>query len=114
MRQAGVLAAAGLVALDGGRERLVEDHARARRLAEAFAGMRGLAVDVAATRTNILMVDCGGAPRAARIRDELAARGVLAIVLGGRIRFVTHRDVGDADVERAIAAMPEAAAAAAA
>jgi threonine aldolase len=105
MRQVGILAAACEWALDHLVERLAEDHARARRLAEGLAAMRGCALDPRKVETNIVFVE-----RAARdalaLEKELAAQGVLAIALAAdRLRFVTHRDVGDDDVERALAAM---------
>ncbi len=104
MRQAGIIAAAGLVGLESGIERLAEDHARAARLARALAALPGVTVDLAATRTNIVMVSFAE-PRAAETARRLAERGVLAIALAPRrLRFVTHREVGDEDVERAIQA----------
>jgi threonine aldolase len=105
MRQVGILAAAAEFALDHLVERLAEDHARARRLATAFAALPGCRVDAAAVETNIVFVErpAGDAPELER---RLAAQGVAAIALAAdRLRFVTHRDVGDAEVARAIAAM---------
>ncbi|HLU37782.1 MAG TPA: GntG family PLP-dependent aldolase, partial [Planctomycetota bacterium] len=105
MRQAGILAAAGLIALREGPALLAADHARARRMACAFAVLPGLSVDVDAVESNILMVDLAAAEPSALL-EHLAARGVRALAVGPRrIRFVTHRDVGDADVERCIAAV---------
>ncbi|MFN7987095.1 MAG: GntG family PLP-dependent aldolase [Thermoanaerobaculia bacterium] len=110
MRQAGVLAAAALVALDGERGRLAEDHARLVRLARGLAGVRGVSLDPAAFPTNILIADLdprvfGAANDAlARLRE----RGILAGAAGeSSIRLVTHADVGDADVDRALAAFGE-------
>ncbi len=93
MRQAGVLAAPALVALDGGFDHLREDHRRAQRLADAFG------VDPAAVETNIVIAEVEDGPRAeARLREA----GVWTVAIGPRqIRLVTHRDVGDAEVERA-------------
>ncbi len=109
MRQVGVLAAPGLVALDEGPRRLAEDHARARALAVGLAGVRGAVVDVDACETNILFVRTArGAASYGPIVDGLRARGVLAVALGELgIRFVTHKDVDDDDVERALAALRE-------
>ena len=98
MRQAGVLAAAALHALDHHVERLAEDHAHARTLAEGLQGLPG--VTVQPPQTNILFVDL--APeRAAGVVDRLRAAGVLCTGLY-RLRFVTHLDVSAADVQRAI------------
>jgi len=103
MRQAGVLAAAGLFALQHLVERLADDHRRARELAQGLADVAGCAVDAAAVETNIVRVE-RPAGDAQRFCAELARRGVLALPLGPRVvRFVTHRDVGDEDVARALA-----------
>ncbi len=108
MRQAGYLAACGLVALDAMVERLAEDHARAERLARAFgaldAGGRA-AIDPAAVETNLVILDTpnGAAPG---IQAALEQRGVRALALGAsRLRFVTHRHIEDRHVERAIEAL---------
>ena len=110
MRQAGVLAAAALVALDEERGRLVEDHARLARLARELAALRGVTLDPAAFPTNILIADLD--PRVfGSANDALARlkeRGILAGAAGpASIRLVTHADVGDADVERCVAAFRE-------
>lgn len=103
MRQAGVLAAAALHALDHHVERLAEDHANARRLAEGLQGLSGVAV--AAPQTNIVFVDL--APdKPADIVARLSARGVLATGLY-RLRLVTHLDVSREDIERAIPVLRE-------
>jgi threonine aldolase len=106
MRQAGVLAAAASHALDHHVDRLTDDHRRAQRLAQAFAELPGL--HVAPVHTNIVFVDIAPSAKekAVGLVDFLAARGVLANGLY-RLRFVTHLDVDDAGVERAIAAMRE-------
>jgi threonine aldolase len=107
MRQAGVLAAAGIVALRDNVERLADDHARARRLAGAVAERWPGAIDPAAVRTNIVRFphdDCAG------LIDHLLARGVLAgTVAPGVMRLVTHLDVDDAGTDRAVAALLDAA-----
>ena len=103
-RQAGVVAAAGLMALETGRDRLVEDHARARRLADAFAEITPGAVDPATVVTNMVFVDTRavGMPVLETIA-RLAALGVGAVPIGdGRLRMVTHVDVDDAAVDAAI------------
>jgi threonine aldolase len=104
MRQAGVLAAAGLLALRDGRTRLAADHARARRIAEALATTPGCTIDKARVETNIVLVDVAFEPKV--LLDFLAGRGVRALpVARHRIRFVTHRDVTDAHVDRLLAAL---------
>jgi threonine aldolase len=108
-RQAGVLAAAGLVALDEGPGRLHEDHANARRLAQGIADVTPDVTVPDEVETNIVFVDTrplGLEPwdTVARLRRE----GVLANVLGERIRLMTHRDVSEDHVETAIAAWSRA------
>jgi threonine aldolase len=104
MRQAGVLASAASYALEHHVERLAEDHALARRLADGLAGIDGLQVE--APQTNILFVDLTGAARdrSQALLDHLAAEGILATGLY-RLRFVTHLDVDAAGVDRAVAAI---------
>ena len=99
MRQAGILAAAGLYAIEHHVARLEEDHANAARLA---AGLRALGLDAPAPHTNILWV---AIPAAAvdGLRTRLAAAGILASI-GAQTRLVTHLDVSRADVEATIAA----------
>jgi threonine aldolase len=111
MRQAGILAAAALYALEHNRDRLAEDHANARRLAEGLAQTPGLGVDVAAVETNIVLVRLGEASVDAFL-EALRAEGVLATRMDDHTaRFVTHLDVGPADVERALGAAARARAA---
>lgn len=102
-RQAGVLAAAGLVALDEGPGRLHEDHANSRRLAEGVAEILPGAVDLDGVRTNIVFVDASGTARPlADWVDALARAGVLVTTVAGKIRMVTHRDVASADIHTAL------------
>lgn len=101
MRQAGVLAAAALHALDHHVDRLAEDHANARRLAEGLQGLPG--VTAAMPQTNIVFVDL--APdKAQGAVERLKAAGVLATGLY-RLRLVTHLDVSPADIGHAIGAL---------
>jgi threonine aldolase len=104
MRQSGLLAAAASHALDHQVERLADDHALARRLAEGLAGIEGLQVE--APHTNILFVDLVGPARerSAALLEHLNRQGVLATGLY-RLRFVTHLDVDAAGIDRAIAAI---------
>ena len=103
MRQAGVLAAAALHALEHHVDRLADDHARAKRLAAGLAGLPGLTVET--PQTNIVFADLAG-DRAATLMPFLKSRGVLATGLY-KLRFVTHLDVSDDGVDRAIAAVRE-------
>ncbi len=107
MRQAGVLAAAGLVALSSMVERLADDHARAARLAEAVAERwPSSGLDPARVVTNIVVVNV---PSPERVIGHLRSRGVLAgSVSPGMLRLVTHNDIDDAGVERALAAVASA------
>jgi threonine aldolase len=114
MRQVGVLAAAGLVALEEGPPRILEDHALARRLAEGIAELRGFEVDLDRVRTNIVLVRplAGSAgdvrERIHAVLHGLRRRDVLATSLdGGSIRFVTHRDVDARGIGQALQALQE-------
>ena len=99
MRQVGILAAAGLHALDHHLDRLADDHRRARALAEVVAGKVPDALDPAAVETNIVVIETADAPDVvARCRDE----GVLLSLLDPtHLRLVTHLGVGDDEVTRA-------------
>lgn len=102
MRQVGVLAAAGLIALRKGPARLAEDHENASRLAHALAGMRGIDLDPAAVRTNIVIfrLTSGGAMA---FLERLRGEGILAVpVSQDKVRFVTHRDVSREQIDQAI------------
>ncbi len=108
MRQAGVIAAAGLVALDEMLPRLGDDHVTARRLADLLAEVPGIDLDPATVETNIvfLRVSAGAKLNAAVLASALADEGVLVHALGrDSIRMVTHYQVSMADVERAAAAV---------
>jgi threonine aldolase len=103
MRQAGVLAAPGLVALRDMTERLGEDHARAARLAEAVAQCWPGSLDPERVRTNIVTFTHNDADK---LLAHLEGNGVLAHAIApGTVRFVTHRDVDDAGIDRAIDAL---------
>ena len=99
MRQVGILAAAGLYALDHHVERLTDDHRRARRVAEVLAETAPGCVDPASVETNIVVLET---PEAARLAERCKEQGVLVSVLDQRhLRLVTHLDVDDDDVDRA-------------
>jgi threonine aldolase len=110
MRQCGVIAAAGIVALDEMVDRLTEDHANARRLAEGIADVPGIDVDPAGVQTDIVIF--GVAPERMAARQLVAAlreRDVLVSAIGPtQIRAVTHYGIEAADVEIAIGAVREA------
>lgn len=106
MRQAGVLAAPGLVALRDMTDRLPEDHARATRLAEGVAQRWPGSLEPARVRTNIVTFAHGDTDT---LLAHLADKGVLAHAIApGTVRFVTHRDVDDAGVMRALDAVADA------
>lgn len=108
MRQAGVLAAAGLVALDEVLPKLPEDHAKARALAERLASLSAFEVDLEHSVTNIVMVRVRPPLTAQRVSDTLKDRGVLCHVLPpDRIRFVTHQDVGAQGLAKTLEALKE-------
>ena len=100
MRQAGVLAAAGIVALEAMTGRLTEDHARASALAEGLAQVPGIEVDMAAVQTNMVYLKVADA---FGLVGGLANEGVLAnAVSSDSIRLVTHYEIGDEDIQLAV------------
>jgi threonine aldolase len=110
MRQAGIVAAAGLYALDHHVDRLADDHARARRLAEGLTE-RGLPVDPEHVETNFVQLDVGAlglTTEAALEQLREAGVGLSDTILPGVLRAVTHLDVTDEDIDRAIELVPDA------
>jgi len=112
MRQAGIVAAAAIYALRNHVERLVTDHARAKTLAEAFASTEGLTLDAREIETNIVIAEVTSHPE--RLHEFVRAvlsEGVLIAPFGGpgRFRAVTHLDVDDAGIDRAVRAVRDAA-----
>ena len=110
MRQAGIVAAAGVYALDHHVDRLADDHARARRLAEGWEAA-GLPVDLDQVETNFVQVDVGAlgldqADALARLRD--AGVGLSSTIHPTIVRAVTHLDVDDDAIDRAIELVPRA------
>ena len=107
MRQAGVLAAAGIVALEKMAPRLGEDHARARTLAEGLSEKRGLVLDAGTPATNMVFMNLAETIpiSAAEVAEKMKERGVLVGVSGARrFRLVTHCWIDDEGVDRAVAA----------
>lgn len=108
MRQAGVLAAAGLIALENGPKSLAEDHANARLLAEAVASTKGAEIHIDSVETNIVIFRLKAGTGATELVTHLRARGVLAGAFGpDAIRLVTHRDVSRVDCIDAAEALTE-------
>jgi threonine aldolase len=109
MRQAGILAAAGLIALEQGPSKLAQDHANAKFLAEGLARIPGINIDSAKVQTNILICDISGTKRTSTdLSRELADRHVLANGVGpSLIRFVTHLDVSREQCAQALAAVSD-------
>lgn len=105
MRQAGIIAAAGIVALETMVERLAEDHDNARRLAEGLAALPGITLDPESVQSNILIFDLTPGMTAGDFVGELSAEGVRANATGPqRVRFVTHYGITAADVDAALLA----------
>ncbi|CAN5366494.1 low-specificity L-threonine aldolase [soil metagenome] len=103
MRQAGILAAAGMLALEESPKRLNHDHELARRLALGIAAIPGVAIEVETVETNIVIFDISGTCRtASEIVRGLKDNGILAIGFGTKIRFVTHCDVSIVDIDQTI------------
>ncbi|MFC2170083.1 GntG family PLP-dependent aldolase [Acidobacteriota bacterium] len=109
MRQVGILAAAGIVALSEMRDRLKDDHNRAKELAFGICGLPGISLNPENIQTNIIIFDFNHPEISisdflAKLRDT----GILALSpSSGKIRLVTHKDVGDGDVKRAISSFKE-------
>ena len=106
MRQAGIIAAAGIVALEQMVDRLAEDHENARRLALGLAEIPGISIDPAQVRTNIVIFDLvAERPTPAEFAARLSADGVKVLALGERIRLVTHYGIDAADIDKALVAI---------
>ena len=107
MREIGMLGAAGLYALDNMVDRLAEDHANARTLAEGLAEMEGVRVDLERVQTNLIIFELDPMPPA-RFLDQCAGRGVLgAAISRTQVRFVTHYGIDSADVQQALKVVSE-------
>jgi threonine aldolase len=104
MRQAGVIAAAGIEALDNMVDRLADDHANARRLAEGLAEMSGFAVDLGSVQTNIIIWSLTAEQATPQeVVERMGAQGVkISAIGGGRFRAVTHYGIEASDIDRAV------------
>ncbi len=101
MRQAGILAACGIVSIKKMIERLEDDHKNAKKLAEGLSQLPFIRINPDDVETNIVIVETTENPQ--EILNFLASNGILALQFGpGRIRFVTHKDVDETDVDRAL------------
>ena len=110
MRQAGIIAAAGLYALDHNVERLAEDHENARCFVRGIAAVPGIEVDPERVETNIVLFRLSdSAASAAAFAARLEEAGLRVSVLGETLRAVTHLDVSRADVDAAVAIVRETA-----
>jgi threonine aldolase len=108
MRQVGILAAAGLIALDDGPAHLTVDHENAKALARGIAEIDGISLDYKSVVTNIVICDISGTGKtSSEIVAALKGRGILAVGFGTQIRMVTHLDVSTADIATTIQAMNE-------
>jgi threonine aldolase len=106
MRQIGILAAAGLLALDEGPAHLETDHANAHRLAEGLSAIEGIDIDSSRVVTNIVLFDVAASGlNAEQVCSRLRKQNVLAIGFGTQIRMVTHRDVSANGIDTALQAM---------
>src|ERR1700761_1793950 len=105
MRQAGIVAAGARYGLQHNVERLAEDHANAKFLAEGLAEIDGVGIDPATVETNIVIFDV---PDAQLLHDKLVESGVEMSLLEGRVRAVTHLDIDRAGIEKALAAVEDA------
>ncbi|HDT14334.1 MAG TPA: aminotransferase class I/II-fold pyridoxal phosphate-dependent enzyme [Candidatus Aminicenantes bacterium] len=108
MRQVGVLAAPGLIAMTEMVDRLAEDHVRAKALARGIAGLPGVKIDPESVETDIVIFGFDHpALTVEAMIGKMKEKGILALAIYGGIRMVTHKDVDDEDVERAIRAFRE-------
>ncbi|MDP8229370.1 MAG: GntG family PLP-dependent aldolase, partial [Candidatus Electryoneaceae bacterium] len=106
MRQAGVIAAAGLYSVEHNRGRLVDDHRRAKTLAHAIAKLPAFKIDLDAVHTNIIIFDASPIGLTGiEVADRLKEEGVLVTHFGKKVRMVTHLDISDDDVDCAIQAL---------
>jgi threonine aldolase len=102
IRQAGIIAAAGIVALESMVDRIAEDHANAKALAMGLSNIPGIVIDPFTVETNIVIFEVSGLD-AAEFQDRLAKAGLLTTDSGaGRVRMLTHYGIITADIEEAL------------
>lgn len=107
MRQVGVLAAAGMIALEQMPARLADDHANAKLLAQGLAELDLFSIDLEVVQTNIVIADLNG-KGSGEVLDALRSVGIAAVATGPRqVRFVTHKDVNIRDIETTLRAVRE-------
>lgn len=103
MRQVGILAAAGIIALEESPKRLHIDHENAKRLAEGVANLKGVSIDAEKVQTNIVIFDITETGKtSAEICDELKKENIFVIPFGKAIRMVTHCDVSREDIDKTL------------
>ena len=108
MRQAGILAAAGLIALEESPQRLQIDHENAKKLAEGVANLEDVAIDAEKVQTNIVIFDVSNTGKtSAEICDALKTENIFAIPFGKAIRMVTHCDVSREDIEKTLSKLKQ-------
>ena len=108
MRQVGVIAAAARVAVETGIDRLAEDHANARWLAEGLAELHPECVDLSRVETNMVFLNLRPFnKRGPEVQEELGRQGIVVLAGGPDVRLVTHRDVDESGIDRALAALRE-------
>ena len=101
MRQAGIIAAGGIFALENHIERMADDHARARKLAQKIGNMDGFDVDISTVETNMVYITTHHL--ASEVIESLSKKGIDALDLGpNMLRLVTHLHITDEDIERTI------------
>ena len=102
MRQVGIIAAAGIVALESMVERLADDHSTSQKLAQGLVKVSGIVLDPEKVQTNIVIFDWTGGP-APLFLERLADRGVKGSYVGGtKIRMVTHAGIGPREIDHAL------------
>ncbi len=103
MRQVGILAAAGLVALEESPPKIATDHENAKRLAEGLANLKGVKINLETVQTNIVIFDVSEAKLSSNeICEKLKDENILAIPFGKQIRMVTHYDVSSDDIKKTL------------
>jgi threonine aldolase len=108
MRQAGIIAAAGIIAIEQMIDRLADDHRNARRLAEGLSTSRHLSINLESVQTNLVFVTIEPPIVAMKLSHALKAVGIRVVPRGNRMRFVTHYQISAADIEKTIEVVHQA------